>query len=140
MIHTSRISKLSIVELSSKNSGLLSTSITRGRWCLFHPRKIFYPAMRGQMLKFRKNMYFSKLQACIKKPINCGDMKLSPLSLFFYEKHDELLRCHEQIFVTYDIMEGNDVILTEKNRLRASLVNGFDWSRKCSGGTPNRSV
>ena len=44
---TPRVSKLNVLELSEKSSGLPSTS-TRDWWCFFYPRSIFHPVMRGQ--------------------------------------------------------------------------------------------
>ena len=42
------VSKLSVLELSEKTSRLLSMG-TRDWWCVFYPRSLFDPVVRGYM-------------------------------------------------------------------------------------------
>ena len=50
-----------VVELSEKIPGGLLSTGTRDWWCVFGPRLIFDPVMRGQRSNFRKIDNFSTL-------------------------------------------------------------------------------
>ena len=73
-----RVSKLSVVEVSGKNSGLLST-ITRDWWCFFDHSSTFDPVIRAHISNLREIDSFSTLhEHTYLKVVNRRNMQLSP--------------------------------------------------------------
>ena len=110
------VSKLSVVELSGKNSGLPRRVLAIGG-AFLDPKSIFdrWPSYERSNVNFREIDNFSILHPYITKSMSCSGLKLSPACSPFNSKQNGVfLQFVDWIFVTHSISETNSVTLIAK--------------------------
>ena len=124
---SSRVLKLSVIELSENNDRVLLSTSTR-HCSVVYPRSMTDPGMRVKNQIFANRQFFNFQQVRVSKAYKYSKTKSSPAySPIQLWPNWRIATDLDRTLATYDTpREGMTLPSSEKNRLRANTVNALD--------------